>query len=130
MIRRPPRSTRTYILVPSTTLFRSNQGRAQPGLQRDVALRQEARGQQEVEHPRRSRGHPGMEDSMIDVDVAELTIPELKAQRDELLELAKLLERSLVFEIKKSEREGDDEGSRLKSTTLFMARAAIAKAES
>jgi hypothetical protein len=47
----------------------------------------------------------------------------------DLLEMTKLLERSLVYEIKKSEREGDDEGARLKSFTLAQCRAVINKAE-
>lgn len=53
----------------------------------------------------------------------------LIAAAPELLEMTKLLERSIVYEIKKSEREGDDEGARCKFITLAQARAAIAKAE-
>ena len=46
-----------------------------------------------------------------------------------LVEMAKLFERSIVYEIKRSERDGDDEGARLKSFTLAEVRAAIAAAK-
>lgn len=47
----------------------------------------------------------------------------------ELLEWAKLLERTIVYEITRSNREGDYEGARMKYITLAQVRAAIAKAE-
>ncbi len=53
----------------------------------------------------------------------------LIAAAPDLLKLAKLLERSLVYEIKKSDREGDEEGARLKFFTLAEVREVIAKAE-
>lgn len=53
----------------------------------------------------------------------------LIAAAPELLEQAELLERVLVYEIKKSERAGDDEGANLKTYTLHMCRSAIAKAK-
>lgn len=45
----------------------------------------------------------------------------------DLLEMTKLLERFLVYELKKD--AGDDEGARLKTVTLNLCRAAIAKAK-
>lgn len=47
----------------------------------------------------------------------------------ELLELTRLLERTLVYEIKKSKAAGDDEGANLKSFTLAEVRGALARAE-
>jgi hypothetical protein len=51
----------------------------------------------------------------------------LIAAAPELLDLAKLLERSLVYEIRKSEKEGDDEGARMKMLTLAEVRRVISK---
>src|SRR3546814_18816618 len=50
MIRRPPRSTRTDTLFPYTTLFRSAQGKAEPG---DVAAAAGARDCQRARPGRR-----------------------------------------------------------------------------
>lgn len=47
---------------------------------------------------------------------------------EELLDQVKLLERSLLYEIRKDESVGDDEGARMKSATLASVRATIAKA--
>ena len=47
----------------------------------------------------------------------------------ELLEHTKLFERCLVYEIRKSEKEGDDEGANLKSLTLAMVRDTLARVE-
>jgi hypothetical protein len=46
-----------------------------------------------------------------------------------LLEIAKLFERSLDFEIRRNRGEGDEEGARLKIVTLNLVREAIKKAE-
>jgi hypothetical protein len=46
----------------------------------------------------------------------------------ELLEQTQLLVRCLEYEIRVSEKNGDDEGARLKSFTLAQARAVVAKA--
>jgi len=48
---------------------------------------------------------------------------------DELLHLAKLLEASLLYQIARDERSGDDEGARLKGATLHSVRETIARAE-
>lgn len=53
----------------------------------------------------------------------------LIAAAPELLDWVKLFERSLVYEIAKSQKAGDDEGARLKTVTLNLVRATIAKAE-
>ena len=53
----------------------------------------------------------------------------LIAAAPDLLKLAKLLERALVYEIKKADREGDDEGAQMKFLTLADVREVIAKAE-
>lgn len=45
----------------------------------------------------------------------------------ELQEQVELFERSLVYEIKKSELNGDDEGARLKTLTLNLVRDVLAK---
>lgn len=47
----------------------------------------------------------------------------------DLLELAKLLQRTVEFELRRSEKTDDDEGTRLKRITLHMIRTKIAKAE-
>jgi hypothetical protein len=47
---------------------------------------------------------------------------------DDLLAMTQLLERSLVYEIAKSKREGDDEGANMKRLTLVQVRAVLAKA--
>lgn len=47
----------------------------------------------------------------------------------ELLELARLFESTIEYEIRKSEKDGDTEGANLKRVTLNLTRAAIAKAE-
>jgi hypothetical protein len=46
----------------------------------------------------------------------------------DLLELARLFERTIEYEIRRSIADGDDEGARLKWTTLNMVRVAIRKA--
>lgn len=48
---------------------------------------------------------------------------------DDLVTQVRLFERCVVYEIKKSEQEGDDEGARLKSFTLALIRDTLAKAE-
>lgn len=53
----------------------------------------------------------------------------LIAAAPELLELAKLLARTVEYEIRRDEKKGDDEGARLKSMTLHQVREVIAKAE-
>src|SRR3546814_19693872 len=60
MIRRPPRSTRTYTLFPYTPLFRSRLLAARQGLDRAVGLAGEADQVQELRHPGGdlSRGKP------------------------------------------------------------------------
>lgn len=47
----------------------------------------------------------------------------------ELLEWAKLLESTIVYEMKRSTEAGDDEGARLKSFTLEQLRGTIARAK-
>src|SRR3546814_3192978 len=61
MIRRPPRSTRTYTLFPYTTLFRSAAGRAapraaQPRRRCDGGARLRRSGRRD-RHPQRRRRH-------------------------------------------------------------------------
>ena len=51
------------------------------------------------------------------------------AQAKTLLGWVELLEQSLVYEIKRSRKDGDDEGANLKSHTLFLVRQDIAKAK-
>lgn len=51
------------------------------------------------------------------------------ATASDLLPWVKLLEQSVAYEIRKSRKEGDEEGARLKIGTLNMVRDAIAKAE-
>lgn len=53
----------------------------------------------------------------------------LIAAAPDLLEQTKLLERALLYEIKKSENDGDNEGARLKGVTLGIVREVLAKAE-
>ncbi|RWO23325.1 hypothetical protein [Mesorhizobium sp.] len=48
---------------------------------------------------------------------------------DDLLATAKLFEQTIEFAIRVAEAAGDDEGARLKSITLQMVRATIARAE-
>lgn len=52
----------------------------------------------------------------------------LIAAAKELLEMTRLLEKSLVYQIKKAERIGDEEEARGMSISLRFVRAAIAKA--
>lgn len=47
----------------------------------------------------------------------------------ELLEIAKLFERTIIYEIKKSKTDGDDEDARLETATLNVVRHAISKVE-
>ena len=47
-----------------------------------------------------------------------------------LIEMVNLLDRFLVYEIKKSDRDGDDEGATLKSFTLAQVRAVLAETRS
>jgi len=49
---------------------------------------------------------------------------------DELVQWANMLEKTLVYNIKKLERAGDDEGVRLQSFTLAMVRETLAKVQS
>lgn len=53
----------------------------------------------------------------------------MKECAGELLAHTKLLERSLVYEINKCKREGDDEGATAKCVTLQIVRATISKVE-
>lgn len=48
---------------------------------------------------------------------------------DDLLEMTKLLERTVEYEIRVSKGAGDDEGARMKAITLNLVRGVIAKAE-
>lgn len=52
----------------------------------------------------------------------------LMAAAPDLFELAKLFARSIEYEIKRSEKNGDDEGARLKTITLNLVLETIAKA--
>lgn len=52
----------------------------------------------------------------------------LIAAAPELLDHAVLFERTIIYEIAKSEKAGDDEGARLATVTLNLLRATIAKA--
>jgi hypothetical protein len=52
----------------------------------------------------------------------------LIAAAPDLLELARLFQASVEYEIKKSRAAGDEEGARLKTITLNMIRAALSKA--
>jgi len=61
---------------------------------------------------------------MLTKDVAHML-----AAAPQLLEMAVLLEQSIVYQMKLSESHGDDEGARLKIVSLNMARYAIAKAK-
>lgn len=53
----------------------------------------------------------------------------LIAAAPELLDLAKKFRAAVAFYVKASERDGDDEGARMKSLTLIEIDAVIAKAE-
>jgi len=53
----------------------------------------------------------------------------LIAAAPELLAHVKLLEKTIEYEIRRSKAEGDDEGARLKTFTLYLVRDSIAKAE-
>lgn len=53
----------------------------------------------------------------------------LMAAAPDLLEMAKLFERCVEYEIRRSRKDGDEEGARLKTVTLNLIRNAIAKAE-
>src|SRR3546814_3800804 len=60
MIRRPPRSTRTYTLFPYTTLFRSHDGRQHQGEHAGQRHRNEERaGEVERGHDRQPGNQPG-----------------------------------------------------------------------
>lgn len=52
----------------------------------------------------------------------------LIAAAPEMVGWVQLLERSLIHEIKRDSIDGDDEGARLKTATLFMVRETLAKA--
>lgn len=47
----------------------------------------------------------------------------------DLIEIARLFEQTIEYEIRRSLHDGDDEGARLKTLTLHMVRAALARAE-
>lgn len=61
---------------------------------------------------------------MLTKDVAHML-----AAAPELLQMVILLEQVIVYEMKRCEANGDDEGARLKIISLNMTRAAIAKAK-
>ena len=61
---------------------------------------------------------------MLTKDVAHIL-----AAAPELFDMVVLLEQVIVYEMKRCEAAGDDEGARLKILSLNMARAAIAKAK-
>ena len=64
---------------------------------------------------------------VLDADDAAVLVQAVNAH-DDLLEMTRLLERSLIYEIKKNTTEGDKEGAKLKTITLNLVRAALAKA--
>src|SRR3546814_1266098 len=120
MIRRPPRSTRTYTLVPYTTLFRSSAlavhdlcrdrpgGKQQPG-ERDVGglerpepaggLRGDLR-QQPCRVPRRCGDDDGVEP--LTVDDPRCTVPLDRRSEEHTSELQSLMRSSYaVFFLKK-----------------------------
>lgn len=53
----------------------------------------------------------------------------LRQSHDALLDAAKLFKKAIEYEIRKSKKAGDEEGVNLKTITLNMVLAAIARAE-
>src|SRR3546814_20016195 len=92
MIRRPPRSTRTYTLFPYTTLFRSL----------DVRLRQDVDVERVAVDHHRLRQHLGDEGRALAVDLDELDLDATRSE-EHTSELQSLMRISYaVFCLKKN----------------------------
>lgn len=61
-------------------------------------------------------------------DEEALANANLISSAPDLYDLVKLFQRSVEYEIRRSEKDGDREGARLKTVTLNLIRAALAKA--
>lgn len=60
-------------------------------------------------------------------DATHEAVPILRADYEALIALVRMFEKSVIYEISKSRRSGDDEGASLKALTLSVIQSALAK---
>lgn len=60
-------------------------------------------------------------------DATHEAVPILRADYEALVALVRMFEKSVIYEISKSRRSGDDEGASLKALTLSVIQSALAK---